>query len=417
MHFKNTDKKASEIAVELGVGTVIEGSIRKAGNKIRVTAQLIDANSEEHIFSSAYDKQLDDIFAIQTDIATNVAARAIENVSSRETGQRIVYETTTSQDTKDLQAYTLFLHGRQLANERRSEATIRQAKDLFDMALSRDPSFARAMVGKADVVEWLGTEGFAPYAESLRETKQLLRRALELSPELAEAHSLLSLNSLAEDEFANAEREAMEAVRLNPSLAHPYRVLAQLSGGSGDVEEMVRLLETARQIDPLDRNVLAFLGHAYLYSGRLTQALEHWNKTEAILPYRTNAHRAEYYLGIEDLTHARETIEKARNIRPDDPWTLMYEGYLLALEGDTKRARDLAIALEKMTDKGITGFLSGFVYYALGEKELFYRAIEKSLLTHLLPKLELMYSPLFSAIRGEERLNRILDAVPEKAPS
>jgi adenylate cyclase len=415
-HFKNTEKKASDIATELGVGSVIEGSIRKAGSKIRVTVQLIDANSEEHIFSSAYDKQLDDIFAIQTDIATNVAAKVIENLSSRGIGQRpSFYEMTANQDTKDLQAYTFFLHGRQLANERGSERTIRQAKDLFDIALSRDPNFARAMVGKADVVEWLGIEGFAPYEDSMRETKQLLRRALELSPELGEAHSLLSLIMLAEDEHVNAEREAMEAVRLNPSLAAPYRVLAQLSGGSGDVEEMVRLLEMAHQTDPLDRNVIAFLGHAYAYSGRITQALEHWNKTEAMLPYRTNTHRAEYYLGINDLAHAREAIDKAGIVRPDDPWTIMYEGFLCALEGNTKRARDLANALEEMSDKSVTIFQAGFVYYALGEKELFYRAIEKSLAAHLLPKLELMYSPLFSAIRGEERLKRILNAAPEKA--
>ncbi len=410
MQYKATRLRTSEIGRELGAGTVVEGSVRKAGAKIRVTAQLIDAGTDEHLWSSSYDKELDDIFAIQSDIA----GRVTESVAARLSapgGPRLATQAAGAErDTDDMTAYTDFLHGRQLAHDRRSEETIRQALQFFERALARDPAFARALVGKADCLLWLDEEGIEPRA-ARAEAERVVRRALELNPRLAEAHSMLAPLHLARDELAAAKAEAAAAMQLNPSLSEPYRWLAQVSGGEGDPEEMVRLAEAGYQIDPLDLNLVALLGLAYFYAGREGQALAHWERSLPLVPYRTNAQLAEYHLGRGELGQAGEAIQRMKELRPDDPWNFTFEGYLAALRDDEQAARQLLSKLDELTEHGnATAFMAGFVHFALGEMDAFYARMSQALQSHDLPLLRLMYSPLFAAARGEPRFRDLLEA-------
>lgn len=411
MVYKKKEPKVSEIGRELGVGTLVEGSVRKAGSRIRVTVQLIDVATEEHIWSDRYDKELDDVFAIQTEIASKISGQIASSISgfAPEHAAGSVSPTKVAPYTKDMEAYTAFLRGRKLFNDKRSVATIKQALDLFEEAVRRDPLFSRARVGIAEALLWLATESETNFEESEKRARKELTEALSLDSGLAEAHSTLSGLMLGEDDMVGCEREARRAIELNPSLSDPYRWLAQIVAGEGRIDEAVRLLEAAQMVDPLDINVIAFLGRAYAYSGREADALAHWERTKPLVTYRTNAHKSEYYLGKGDYVHAAETVAELERLGPERVWTLCYRGILAARTGDIERAKREVDLLRKKAERGeLTVFHEGFVQYALGDVDAFVACMEKAFELHILPLLELMYSPLYAAARGDPRIVDLL---------
>lgn len=312
-------------------------------------------------------------------------------------------------DTHDMEAYASFLHGRKLLGEKGSEETIRTARTYFETAILRDPQFARARVGVAACELWLGSEGAIPYVDSVARARKELSTALQSNDGLAEAHSVLAGLLLGDDDFRGAEKEARRAMELNPSLSDPYRWLAQLAAGSGSIDETVRLLEAAQRLDPADVNVLAFLGRAYVYAGRATDALTHWERTKALIPFRTNAHLTEYYLGLGDYAQAEQTLREMERLRPDSVWTEMYRGILAARQGHPEDAHRAIERLEKRAQQGeLTVFFSGFIYFALGETDPFVDSMERTFQLHALPVMELRYSRLFEPARKDPRILDLL---------
>lgn len=410
---KQKDKKISEIAKELGVGTIVEGSVRKAGSRIRITAQLIDTASEEHLWSDRYDKELDDVFAVQTEIALKItnelAGKMIVSTPGSVSPSRDMSTLHPSQDTQNMDAYIDYLRGRRLFAEKGSVQSIKHALTFFEDAVRLDPGFARARVGIAEVVLWLGTEGAMPYLDANKIAHEELTRALELNDTLAEAHSTLSGLFLGEDKFAASEREARRAIELNPNLSDPYRWLAQIVAGNGKIDEAVRLLESALLVDPMDINVISFLGRVYFYAGREKEALAFWERTKALSPYRTSAHSMEYYLAIGNYAKASLMLQELERLRPESGWTEMYRGFLAARTGDVEGARHSIEKLEKRGASGeLTAFFEGFIHYALGDMDEFVKCIEQSFELHGLPLLELMYSPLYEDARKDPRIIEIL---------
>jgi TolB-like protein/class 3 adenylate cyclase len=406
--YKGASKSLREVGQELGVSVALEGSVRKAGDRVRITVRLVDTRSEEHLWSSRYDRPFDDIFAIQDDIAGQIANSITVHIA----GPSATLPTpppAPAPDTRDMEAYSTFLHARKLFGEKGSEATIRHALSLFEEAVRRDPNFARARVGIAESVLWLATEGAAPYAEAVDRARAELGMALRQNDALAEAHTTLAGLFLGDDRFVEAEHEARRAMELNPSLSDPYRWLAQLRAGDGQIVEAVRLLETAFQLDPMDVNVIAFLGRAYAYAGRDEDALSYWKRTEPFVPFRTNAHRTEYFLGRGEDSKAHETLEEMERLRPDSIWTETYRAILAIRRGDTETARNTLERFRSRADRGdLTVFHQGFVHYALGEEDAFVTCMEEAFRLHALPLLELMYSPLFETARHDPRIIDLL---------
>ena len=424
VQYKGSTKPLKEVARELDIKLALEGSVRKSGNQLRITAQLVDTASEEQLWSSRYDRPLTDIFAIQDDIASHIASSVAAHLSGPHPETRFLIASAPG-ETSDMEAYSLFLHGRQLLGEKGSLESIRAAVGLFERAVAREPNFARARVGVAEALLWLATEGSIHFHDAEDRAYQELRRALALNDGIAEAHSVLAALYLGTDRYVECEREARRAMELNPSLADPYRWLAQLAAGRGDIHEAIRLLEAARQLNPDDVNVLSFYGRALAYAGREVEALAFWKATKSRIRFRTNAHMCEYYLVKGDLAKAEESVREMERVRPGSPWALLYRGLLAVRQGDPATARRLIGQLEERAKQGeMVVFFIGFLHFGLGEMDEFVASMEEAQHHRVLPLLELLYSPLFAAARADPRIQEVLrrqheleNAPPPKDPA
>ncbi len=407
MGYKGTTKKLGEIGRELDVGSILEGSVRKAGNRIRITAQLIDVIGDKHLWAQNYDRNLDDIFVVQSEIAEKVAGELrIRLVGSER-------RTLEKKPTENTEAYTFFLRGRELLTEE-TESSLRQAISLFEKAIQLDPSFARAYVGMAECHLALAESGQDAYGGSLSYAKTPLDRALALDPDLPEAHSCLSGLLFDMDDVPGAEAEAKKALELNSSLTESYRCLFEVAAIRGDEEEMLKQIEIAYRLDPLRLHYIWLMGIAYLYTGRGQEALEFWKKTEQLAPAYTYRGMTEYYLTKGDLERAKEFHAKFEKLEPTHPWAIWMGGVLAALEGNREKA---LLTIKKIEDArmGPLGFnFIAYVYHALGDLDSFFENMNRVLETHGVIPLPLMHSPLLAKARTDPRYLELVEKLRKR---
>ena len=402
MKYKGSEKSASDVGKELNVGSLIEGSVRKAGNRVRITAQLIDTSTEGHIWAENYDKTLDDIFAVQSEIAEKVAGELKNQLLDSDK------RTLEKKPTENTEAYTYYLQGRELLREG-TEASLREALSLFEKAIVLDPKFARAYVGVAECHQSLATRGSEPFDVSYSTVKSSLHYAIDLDPDLPEAHSALSEMFFNIDKVPEMEAEARRALELNPSLSDLYSMLSELAALKGDATEMVRQNEEAYRLDPIRPRFIALLGEAYLYVGREEEALEFWKKTQQLNPLGTYRGLTEYYLIKADFEKAKEFHAKAEKLDPNDPRSIWVGGVIAAMEGDRERAM-LAVKKIEGAKMGAIGFnFIAYVYHALGDFDSYFAYMNKALEDHQIIASVLMYSPLFAKARGDPRYSELVE--------
>ena len=401
MSYKKKEKKVSEIAKELSVGSLVEGSVRKAGNRVRVTVQLISAGTEEHLWSSHYDKTLDDIFAVQSEIAEKVAAELRTQLLDSEK------KTLEKKPTKSIEAYTCFLQGRELYRQE-TETSTRQAISLFEKAIELDPNFTKAYVGIAESHQLLATAGYEPWDVSFSTVKTLLQHAIDLDPNSPEAHASLSEMHYNEDDVLAMEAEGIRTLELNPSLPEPYAMLSELAALRGDSGEMVRQIETAYSLDPVRPRFIGNLVTAYFYTGREQEALELCKKTEQFAPAGTYRGLTEYHLAKGHFEKARESLAKSEKFEPTNPRITWMGGVIAAMEGNRENALLAITKLEDAKLGPISFNFIGYIYHALGDLDSFFAYMNKALETHALIPSTLMYSPLFAKARADPRYMELL---------
>jgi len=408
MGYKGTTKKVREIGRELEVGSVLEGSFRKAGNKVRITAQLIDAASEGNLWAQNYDRQLDDVFVIQSEIAEKVAGELKVRLVDSEK------RALEKKPTENTEAYTCFLRGRELFREG-TEKSLRKALSLFEKAIGLDSTFAKAHVGVAECHQRLATAGYEPL--DAPRVKTSLERSINLDPDLSEAHAALAEMLYNEDHAPEAEAEARKALELNPSLPETYSVLAELAALRGDKEEMVRQSEVAYRLDPIMPRLIIRLATAYFYTGREQEALELWKKTEQVVPASTYACMSEYYLTKGNLEKAKEYCEKAERLEPTDARLIWREGAIAAFAGDREKA---LVTVKKIEDAKIGPLSSNFIayiYHALGDLNSFFGYMDRALEGRRLIPSILMYSPLFAKARADPRYAELVERLRRQCGS
>jgi len=402
MNYKKKEKNAAQIGRELKAGALLEGSVRKAGNRIRVTAQLINANTEGHLWSSHYDKDLDDIFAVQSDIAEKVAG---------ELQVRLVQEERRSLEkrpTESTEAYTYYLQGMELLRER-TEPSIRQAVTIFEKATSIDPSFAKAITGIAECYWALVNDGYESHEKFTPKAELLVSKALQLDPGLAEAHAILGYIGFLEDNVQKGTMEAKKAISLNPSLADAYWVLSNVAFLKQDKEEGMSALETCYRLDPIRPQYIEWLGDFYFYMGREDNALQHWEKTAQFAPSATYRVMTEYYLCKGDLEKAKETFSNAEKLEPTSNWLPWMRGFIAARTGDRDGAMRSIKELESRWASTSTLNDIAFVYYALGDLDSYFAYIDKATDQHVMRYRYVIYNPLFAKSREDPRYQAVLD--------
>jgi TolB-like protein/KaiC/GvpD/RAD55 family RecA-like ATPase len=267
MRYKKTEKMVEEIGRELKAGSILEGSFRKAGNKIRVTTQLIDVAVDKHLWAQNYDRNLDDIFAVQSDVAKQVAEALRVRILS---GER---ERVEKKPTESTTAYALYLRGRYHWNKRGLE-DLKKAMEYFELAVKEDPSFALGYVGQADCAILLRTTWDVDREENLAKAKAMLEKALQLDSTLAEAHTTLGMVYYDECDLRRAEKEYRKAIELKPSYATAHQWYAFVLRSELRWDEALKEIEKAVELDPLSPIIIHNLGLHYFSRRDFSKAAE-----------------------------------------------------------------------------------------------------------------------------------------------
>lgn len=328
-----------DIGRELGVKTVLEGSVRKSGKQLRITAQLVKTTDGYHLWSKSYDQELRDVFSIQDEIAKSIAEALLETLTPT---QHSALRTNAS---KHVDAYEYYLRGRQFFKRFR-RVDIEYAKQMFRQAIDIDAEYAPAWAGYADCFSFL-----VMYADPVpgypKQARSASKKALEFDPSLAEAHASRGLAYLVSDDFDAAEAAFEKALELNPRLFEAHYYFARTRFHQGRLEEAVDLFKTAGEMDPTDYQsrclriqVLRGLGRDDEAVAEATEAIQ---VVEKHLKWNPDDARA-YHLGagtlvvLGDTERARRWLHRAIEIDPDDPIVLYNVACNLATLGELESA-------------------------------------------------------------------------------
>ncbi|MBW3661203.1 MAG: tetratricopeptide repeat protein [Gemmatimonadetes bacterium] len=301
MRYKGTDKPMRQIAEELGVASILEGSVRQAGQRVRITAQLIDAATDQHLWAERYDRDLEDIFAIQTDVAERIVEALRVRLTPREQARLV------ERPTENVEAYRSYLKGRHFLS-RRTRLALKQAVQHFQKAVTSDPSFALAWTGLAEAYALLSAYSSSPVPEALTRARDAAERALALDPRLGEAHTALGGVAWSEWKWEEAEAEYRRALELAPGYAtayHWYGILLM----ARRPEEAIGVLQHAMELDPVSLPIHMAMGVALTAVGRTEQAIEVYEKAIGMDPNYAGAH-VNLASAYEKLDRYEETLNE-----------------------------------------------------------------------------------------------------------
>jgi serine/threonine protein kinase/tetratricopeptide (TPR) repeat protein len=335
--FKGKSKDIGEIGVTLKVATVLEGSVRKSGNKLRVTAQLVNVSDGYHLWSERYDRQLEDVFAIQDEIAENIV-RALRVVLSEDEKRAIEAAPTT-----DIEAYDYYLRGRQFFHQFRRTG-IQFARRMYERAMEIDPGYALAYAGAADCCSFLYMYWDASKA-NLDGADMYSRKALELGPELAEAHASRGFAFSLRKQYDEARREFETAIRLNPKLYEAHYLYARACMQEGKLEEAARRYEDAARVRPEDYQALLLMQGPLNGLGRKADAME-------------------------AVRRGLQVVEKHLELNPDDARALYLGASALVMVGDRDRSLEWArraFAIDPEDSGVLYNVACAYVYLGLTE--------------------------------------------------
>ncbi len=417
MNYKKKEKSISQIGKELNVGTAVEGSVRKAGKKIRVTAQLINANTEGHLWSSSYDRELEDIFAIQSDIASKIveALRMRFGPNHSPAGKR----------PENIEAYTLWLKG-QFQWNKMNEEGIMGSLGLFKEAIEVDPSYARGYAGLADAYHAAVDFGFMDKVDGLLKSMEAATKSLELDDGLAEAHAALGDIMFHTMRYEEALRENRRAIELDPSCASAHQRYSLCLDNMGRPKDALDEIEKAHELDPLSPLISLTVGLMNMDNKRLDEAIAVFDKMVESEP--TNA---EPYWGRALCFMSRRMKEEAysnweayqRLTRNEQDWKVKL-AFLYGWFGERERALTLINELiRKGGTHGMWGSWESWIaacYAVLGDPEEFFRWIDKSLSEKGMIWLgSLRFSPFYDKVRADPRFPEIFKklGIPYQASS
>ena len=405
MKYKEASKSVGEIGRELKVGTILEGSVRKAGGRLRITIQLIDVGSESPIWSQKYDRELEDVFKIQTDIAERVAeALKVQLLTENRT-------LIQQKAPEDIGAYVLYLRGRYHWS-RRNKEDLEKAIAYFGEAIEKDPNYALAHAGMADCYTLMGRHLYLPAKEAFSKARDFANRALELNNDLAEAHtSLAAVLFIYDWEWDAAEDQFKRAIQLNPNYATAHYWHSVLLQTTGRLQESVTAAEKAQVLDPLSPVIGMGVVQAYFFSGQYDKAVEECHRYLDMDPSFVVARDFLVHLHVQNglFEEAAEEAKRLLDVSERKSEAMAHLAYVYAASGKTEEAKKLfeaSVADAEFGYSNPTIFI--IVCSILGDLDNAYRWAEKARESGRIALHSLRFSPDLQRFRTDPRYSLLL---------
>jgi TolB-like protein/Tfp pilus assembly protein PilF len=405
----------SEIAKQLGVANILEGSVQRAADRVRVNVQLINALTDAHLWADTYDRKLTDVFAAETEIAKTIAETLQANLSGKEKSA------ITARPTENSEAHDLYLRGRYFFGKRTVD-DFKRAIDYFNQAIAKDPNYAPAYAGLADSYVLLPEYSGQRADESLPKARWAANKALELDSNLAEAHTSLGLWLVDfSGDLHGARREFEQAIELNPNYAAAHYFLGlQVLAPLGQLDQAVVELKRAVELDPFSVIMNTNFGLCYILARRYPEAIAQLRKATELDPNFSQTH---VFLGYAlelsgDSTEAIREYEKAYEVEKahetgakevGSPWL----AYAYALQGEQEKALRLLGQLEDLEGRNgrVFAYAVAMVHLRLGQKEQAIDWLERSYLDKELPMSFIKVNPELEPLRGNPRFEKLANQI------
>jgi TolB-like protein/Flp pilus assembly protein TadD len=397
IRFRGSDASLQAIGADLRVQAVVEGSVRRLGNRVRVNVQLIDVVTDDQLWAEFYDRDVGDTFTVQTEIAARIT-EALRVALTPDDHSRLAI----SQYVANPEARQHYLRGRHYWG-RRDEPSIRMAMESFEAALAIQPDYAMAYAGLADAHALLPFYGAEPASPSFARARAAAEQALKLDPSLAEAHATLGLVRRGHDlDWAGAEQSFRTAIELQPNYATAYQWLGQVLSLQGRTEEAAAALATAMDLDPLSSTIVGAAADAAFYAGRLDEALRLATFVRELGGTPGVARMGRIHLALHDTANAVLWAERA--VQVNVPLGLAYAGYLLARVGRDEEAETLLQRLrEREAKQGTPAATTAILLVGMDRPDEALDALHASLTARDPWFSFVILDPAFTALSGHTR--------------
>ncbi len=372
--FKGRNEDIRKIGEALGVETVLEGSLRRVGTKLRITAQLIKVADGFSLWSERFDREMQDVFAIQDDITRAIMAALKLRLASHSDQPVFKFQTTNAE------AYELYLKGRFFWNQR--GIGLRKALHYFELALIEDPDYALAMSGLSDTYSLLSWYGDFPPAEAMPKAIAPAKRAVQLNPQLAEAHTSLGFCQLCNWDWTGAERKFLRAIALNPRTTPARYWLGWIHSSLGRHEEAIEHCQQAVELEPFSAIDRVFLGWMYYHAGKFDEAEQQLQKGNELdgderfvfgswLLGKVYVASGKHDLAFRELGKA---VENSRG----SAWTMCMLGHAWGVLGEPAKAQEILADLQNSDKQGyVRAFGVAMIYQGLGDRDHALARLEK----------------------------------------
>ena len=405
MRYKDSKKPIGEIGKELNVSAILEGSVRKAGDKIRITVQLADPETEEQMWSERYDRDLADIFAIQSEIAQKVADELEVQIGK---GEKL---NLGKKATDSKEAYTLYLEGRHFLNTR-TEESLKKAIERFEKALEKDPRYALAYTGVADSYAVLALLEFLSPKEAFPKARTAAEKALEIDNSLAEAHTSLAVVKFQYDwDWEGAEKEFKRAIELNPSYAPAHQFHSDLLKSQGLFDEALSEMSHASALDPLSLSTSTGVGHVLYLSRQYDRAIDQYRSTLKLDPKFLQARLwiGRPYLQKRMYKEAIAELHDAVTLSTESTVSLAMLGHAEASAGNRDAARKI---LEKLIERSkhqyVPSYWIALIDVGLGDKDQAFTWLERAFHERSSWLAWVGVEPRFDTLRSDPRFASLM---------
>ncbi len=405
--FKGRKGDFAEVGRKLRVQAVIEGSVRRDGGRLRVTAQLIDVADGLTLWSESYDREAKDVFGIQDEIASSIAAAVRPRLGSQ--GQRL---SADMRGTSNLDAYDDYLRGRHFFNARGAD-NLRKSIARFDAAIAADASFARAYAGRASSYALLPEYTDTPPENASMLANESARRALALDPSLAEAHTAIGLAGVHDWKFAEAEAAYRTALELDPQHATAHQWYGELLYHTNRLDSSLAHIRLSGVLDPLAPIHPAAIGYTLYLDGQYEAAIRELRQGIEIAP-TLGLHRAmlgNVYIAAGQFGEAIREIEHAIRLEPELALTQGQLAYAHARNGDSAAARLIVARLLARRTGRTPAVALAIAYLGLGDNEKALAALENAVATRdisLLTGFSILPDPIYNPVRKDQRFEALL---------